>query len=50
MNRPRVNAWPLIGMFCVGISGALVIHAVARFDELVRAVLWPVVVLAEYAR
>jgi hypothetical protein len=46
----NVNPGPMLGVITLGISAALMWHLVTRGEEVLRAVLWPVVVLAEVAR
>lgn len=46
----NLNPGPILGLITLGISGALMWHLVTRGEEVLRAALWPVVVLAELAR
>jgi hypothetical protein len=45
-----LNPGPLLGLITLGISGALMWHLLTRGEELLREVLFPVLVFAELAR
>lgn len=47
--RSPVNAWALLGLLLVGVSAALVLHAIAAWGRsAVRYVAWVVLVFREW--